>query len=331
MVPAQMNPLKDQTAVATVADPASPADKRRRLRCSLSLSSSDEPTTPRNRTRFEVNPTVSGCILHRSSSSSSSRGPLTPQTSRAAGIGADQCSNATPDPLEALNSSSALRAQLHAKVRELATEREDYNRQLREIKQQAEDWRRRRDELRKDMRQMAGDHLEFQANSSPGTEHRKRPVAELPSAVVQRWGAYLPPEEVQRLLRDDPCAICLEPLLGQAQVIALCGHVFHKVCLEAAAAGASGSNCPSCRQPIDRLDPERLRLVSSLVLRASVCLPRIVDNIREATVSVLLVHVTKLAQGQGELEVSVTELRSALEHLQQKGNVFFDGIAASFF
>jgi len=78
------------------------------------------------------------------------------------------------------------------------------------------------------------------------------PVAFIPKARVVREdvplaGSYVPPSAVGRLVGDDICAICLEPLRTQAQTIALCGHVFHRSCLNA----SRSSVCPQCRQPID--------------------------------------------------------------------------------
>jgi hypothetical protein len=60
-------------------------------------------------------------------------------------------------------------------------------------------------------------------------------------------GSYLPPSEIERLVGDDLCAICLEPLHGRAQTIAFCGHIFHRVCLNRCGNGL----CPKCRMPID--------------------------------------------------------------------------------
>lgn len=60
-------------------------------------------------------------------------------------------------------------------------------------------------------------------------------------------GSYLPPTEIERLVGDDICAICLEPLQGRAQTIALCGHIFHRACLNRCGSGL----CPKCRMPID--------------------------------------------------------------------------------
>jgi len=71
--------------------------------------------------------------------------------------------------------------------------------------------------------------------------------ASVPLEVPAQGGSYLQPEEVGRLVGDDICAICLEPLLGRAQTISLCGHVFHRSCLNR----CGDALCPTCRQPID--------------------------------------------------------------------------------
>mmetsp|Transcript_55315 Transcript_55315/g.109897 ORF Transcript_55315/g.109897 Transcript_55315/m.109897 type:complete len:289 (+) Transcript_55315:67-933(+) len=62
-------------------------------------------------------------------------------------------------------------------------------------------------------------------------------------------GSYLPQSEIKRLVGDDVCAICLEPLKARAQTIALCGHVFHRCCLNR----CGDILCPQCRQPIDEM------------------------------------------------------------------------------
>uniref|UniRef100_A0A7S1W8F7 RING-type domain-containing protein n=1 Tax=Alexandrium catenella TaxID=2925 RepID=A0A7S1W8F7_ALECA len=72
----------------------------------------------------------------------------------------------------------------------------------------------------------------------------------LPEALS---GSYLPPSEIGRLVGDDVCAICLEPLRLRAQTIALCGHVFHRCCLNR----CGDLLCPQCRQPIDELTGTR--------------------------------------------------------------------------
>jgi len=66
-------------------------------------------------------------------------------------------------------------------------------------------------------------------------------------------GSYLPPAEIGKLVGDDVCAICLEPLKARAQTIALCGHIFHRFCLNR----CGDLLCPQCRQPIDELSGTR--------------------------------------------------------------------------
>jgi len=75
-------------------------------------------------------------------------------------------------------------------------------------------------------------------------------VSGIPEATpVLNSGSYLPRSEVKRLVGDEACAICLEPLHAQAQTIALCGHIFHRSCLNR----CGDILCPQCRQPIDEL------------------------------------------------------------------------------
>lgn len=74
-------------------------------------------------------------------------------------------------------------------------------------------------------------------------------------------GSFMPPAAVSRLVGDEPCAICLEPLRQQAQTIALCGHIFHRACLNE----AGGERCPTCRQPMD-MGRESFQELKTLVL-----------------------------------------------------------------
>lgn len=60
-------------------------------------------------------------------------------------------------------------------------------------------------------------------------------------------GSYLPPAELGRLLGAGTCSICFEPLQGRAVTVTLCGHVFHRSCLNT----AGSPRCPQCRQPVD--------------------------------------------------------------------------------
>jgi len=73
-------------------------------------------------------------------------------------------------------------------------------------------------------------------------------------------GSFMPPAAVSRLVGDEVCAICLEPLRQQAQTIALCGHIFHRSCLN----DAGSIKCPTCRQPVD-MNTESLQELRSLI------------------------------------------------------------------
>jgi len=67
---------------------------------------------------------------------------------------------------------------------------------------------------------------------------------------VRPSGSYLSPGEIDRIFGNEMCPICWEPLQSRAQTITLCGHIFHRACLNR----YGGSTCPKCRKPID--DPE---------------------------------------------------------------------------
>jgi len=84
------------------------------------------------------------------------------------------------------------------------------------------------------------------------------PVASMKVLPESLSGSYLHPSEIGRLVGDDVCAICLEPLRLRAQTIALCGHVFHRCCLNR----CGDLLCPQCRQPIDELTGTRWGLFS---------------------------------------------------------------------
>lgn len=75
-------------------------------------------------------------------------------------------------------------------------------------------------------------------------------------ASIRPSGSYLSPGEIERIFGDEMCPICWEPLQGRAQTITLCGHVFHRACLNK----YGGSTCPKCRKPIDELesDPQQM-------------------------------------------------------------------------
>jgi len=65
--------------------------------------------------------------------------------------------------------------------------------------------------------------------------------------VTETSGSFMPPASFQRILGDAVCAICLDPLRGRANTLAVCGHIFHRSCLNS----CGGSLCPQCRCPID--------------------------------------------------------------------------------
>jgi len=97
-----------------------------------------------------------------------------------------------------------------------------------------------------------------EAAASEGAEQEPAVMVTVPVATMQvlpeaLGGSYLPPAEIGRLVGDDVCAICLEPLRLRAQTIALCGHVFHRCCLNR----CGDLLCPQCRQPIDELTGTR--------------------------------------------------------------------------
>jgi len=74
-------------------------------------------------------------------------------------------------------------------------------------------------------------------------------------------GSYLPPSALRRLLGDQRCAICFEPLVAQALTIGLCGHIFHRGCSDRGGALA----CPSCRRPLD-ISSDRVEELKALVV-----------------------------------------------------------------
>eukprot|EP00971_Amphidinium_carterae_P191631 3802729-Amphidinium_carterae.1 len=67
------------------------------------------------------------------------------------------------------------------------------------------------------------------------------------SRTQEVGGSYVPPSMLGRLVGDDLCVICFEPLRLQAQTIAICGHIFHRQCLNS----MPNATCPHCRQQID--------------------------------------------------------------------------------
>jgi len=101
--------------------------------------------------------------------------------------------------------------------------------------------------------------VDFDCKVRAGDDHSSKPCvvnvgvgvpAIQEATLVLNGGSYLAPSDVKRLVGDEACAICLEPLHAQAQTIALCGHVFHRSCLNR----YGDILCPQCRQPIDELN-----------------------------------------------------------------------------
>jgi len=135
-------------------------------------------------------------------------------------------------------------------------------------------------------------------------------------------GSYLPPSSLRRLLGDQECAICFEPLLAQALTIGLCGHIFHRGCLNR----AGGVACPSCRRPVD-IDRDRLAELRALVVSA----PR-AEALRGGAAdgpSFLRCNILELSHGellrrcsdrrrQGQPAFEASELGRVLEELRRE-------------
>mmetsp|Transcript_48591 Transcript_48591/g.113785 ORF Transcript_48591/g.113785 Transcript_48591/m.113785 type:complete len:526 (+) Transcript_48591:167-1744(+) len=70
----------------------------------------------------------------------------------------------------------------------------------------------------------------------------------LKEPTEEACGSYVAPSTISRIVGDGICAICLEPLRNQAQTIALCGHIFHRDCINK----CGSAFCPQCRHLIDK-------------------------------------------------------------------------------
>lgn len=81
----------------------------------------------------------------------------------------------------------------------------------------------------------------------PANEVPAKAGGKVADEPTESSGSYANPSAISTLVGDGICAICLEPLKGRAQTIALCGHIFHRGCINS----YGGSSCPSCRCPID--------------------------------------------------------------------------------
>lgn len=146
------------------------------------------------------------------------------------------------------------------------------------------------------------------------------------SGPIACQGAYMPPSVVSRLLGDDECAICLDVLRNQAQTIALCGHIFHRGCLDR----ASSLKCPTCRRPVD-FDRCRLQDLKALVAGARKgsdnSLPSFLScNLAEFSHRELLANCN--ARRQRDLPAfELAELDRALEELMHEspGRILVEG------
>eukprot|EP00403_Amphidinium_massartii_P048231 CAMPEP_0178463926 /NCGR_PEP_ID=MMETSP0689_2-20121128/50583_1 /TAXON_ID=160604 /ORGANISM="Amphidinium massartii, Strain CS-259" /LENGTH=613 /DNA_ID=CAMNT_0020090821 /DNA_START=31 /DNA_END=1872 /DNA_ORIENTATION=+ len=77
---------------------------------------------------------------------------------------------------------------------------------------------------------------------------REGPEPPAREATEDASGSYVAPATISRIVGDGICAICLEPLRNQAQTIAMCGHIFHRDCINK----CGSAFCPQCRHLIDR-------------------------------------------------------------------------------
>ncbi|CAE8709982.1 unnamed protein product [Polarella glacialis] len=266
----------------------------------------------------------------------------------------------TPEPLEAPTSSGDAQTihpeessgkvvpqkqRLQNQVTEMVREREEYQAKLREIKSQAADWRRRREELRlqlRDLPEMGPEEprAEKRSAASPGAASSKRSRGSLgqsnegfkpdPAAGILSKGSYLPPAEVRKLVGEEPCAICLEPLKAKAKTIALCGHIFHMACLMAARGGVAGATCPQCRSPVDKMSEDRLQSLTGWVLAASRLLPCEVANLREVELSRLLEQVNMSVRRDRDREATTNELKQVLSEMEAEGGVLVHGTLVTF-
>lgn len=66
-------------------------------------------------------------------------------------------------------------------------------------------------------------------------------------AVKRLESSFIDSSALEVLLGDIPCIICFESLRGKTLTVAMCGHIYHKACLDA----SPGDLCPQCRRPVD--------------------------------------------------------------------------------
>eukprot|EP00933_Yihiella_yeosuensis_P054119 TRINITY_DN52484_c0_g1_i1.p1 TRINITY_DN52484_c0_g1~~TRINITY_DN52484_c0_g1_i1.p1 ORF type:complete len:336 (+),score=82.10 TRINITY_DN52484_c0_g1_i1:54-1010(+) len=289
-----------------------------------------------------------------------------PRTPRRRASAADDVALTPPDVEE----TEKLRWKLQVEMDEMAKEKEDYEQKIRDIKAQAAGWKRRREELRQQIQALPPEPQRKEkrkseelsegvaqavanafrvletarsesSNSSPEskTARKETSAPQVTSSAsrsapveerVKFQGSYMPPKEVQQLVGEEPCAICLDALKLKAKTICLCGHIFHMACLIAAGRGEPGSCCPKCRQPIDRLPAERVEALSALVLSVSHALPCEFANVKEVDLSDLLDQVNAAAQNSGAKTATTGELREVLEEMQSQSKVLVHGNLVTF-
>jgi len=162
---------------------------------------------------------------------------------------------------------------------ELGREKEAIRKMLQEVKRRGAEFRTRKEALRRQMqasipdaplmrkRALEGSLKDQGQSGSSGAKQFKSSTGldDTEAAALLNFspGAFAPPFVIRRLVGEDPCAICLDPLSGQALTISICGHIFHKSCLET----AGSTSCPQCRRPVDTDRPKVLRNLTREVLR----------------------------------------------------------------
>lgn len=163
------------------------------------------------------------------------------------------------------------------------------------------------------------------ASSSGTASGSTHPGLDAPSDLRQlcTHGGYIPPSAVNILLGEDVCAICLDPLRKQAQTIALCGHIFHRSCLN-----DSGSRfCPKCRRPVDAPDRDQIESLKAVIIAcmhdAEDDIPvhlrcGIVDLSQKELLARCNARLEKRAQGEASL--TIDDLSLLLTEMREEGH-----------
>lgn len=68
-------------------------------------------------------------------------------------------------------------------------------------------------------------------------------------AVNRLESSFIDNSALEVLLGDITCIICFEILRGKTLTVAMCGHIYHKACLDASPGDIL--TCPQCRRPVD--------------------------------------------------------------------------------